>query len=498
MDYRVAIPSFKRSELIQKRTLPLLLNGKVSSSKIDIFVADSDEEKLYESSIPKEMYGRIINTKRTGISQTRNFIIDYYAERQKIVFIDDDVSKVIRKSKGKIAEIEDLDKFFRESFKKIEKYGVYLWTVKNMYNPFYKRQLKEEGNIGLIQFSGDLMGIINRHKMKIKTTLKTGEAEQVELLFRYYKEDGGILRFENVIVTSTKLTPGGKVASRGSVEARKRDIVPNLKALKSEFPDLVKQMVDTSKYQSRPKFDLVEMPVKKVEGGSSIVPKDEDSPQLLKLKTRPPFEKAKAKFIEEIEKVTIPKIKRSRYYPKGHPKEGQLHIVQRDLVIGTIGRTENFGFGKTRSGYKPFVANKNHPELFKAIIELGNTVVPKNWQYSAITLNVGVKAKKHLDTQNVGMSVIIAIGDFTDGGLYVFNPDGSNKTLVDIHDKPAMFNGAILPHQTQPFKGERYTLIFYNQKKGARIPGVRAVGKGDDIEELIGEGDCPCSGGVFA
>jgi hypothetical protein len=220
------------------------------------------------------------------------------------------------------------------------------------------------------------------------------------------------------------------------------------------------------------------------------IPEDQDSPVLIKLKTRPPFETAKAKFIEEVEKVTIPKIKKSVLYPKGHPKEGQVRVVQRDMIIGTVGRTTNFGFGKTRSGFKPFAANKKHTELFKALVALGNTVVPKNWHYSAITLNVGVKAKKHTDTQNVGMSVIVGIGDYTDGGLYVFNPDGSNKTLIDIHDNPVMFNGAILPHQTQPFKGDRYTIIFYNQKEGARIPNVRAVGMGDDIEELIG--------GVFA
>jgi hypothetical protein len=269
MDYVVAIPSYARAELIQKKTLALLKAGKVPASKIDIFVANKAEEKVYQSSIPKELYGRIIVGKK-GISYQRNFIIDYYPEGKHIVFIDDDISRIERKWRGAINEIDNLDKFFKDSFKKLHKYDKYLWTTKNMYNPFYKKQLKEEGHIGLVQFSGDLMGIINRRKMKIKTTLQKGEAEQVELLFRYYEADGGILRFENVIVISAKLTPGGKVEERGSVEARKKDIVPNLKALAKEFPDLVKGMnVGEERYRSRASFNLVDKPIKVVEGGSS-------------------------------------------------------------------------------------------------------------------------------------------------------------------------------------------------------------------------------------
>jgi hypothetical protein len=228
----------------------------------------------------------------------------------------------------------------------------------------------------------------------------------------------------------------------------------------------------------------------------SNIPKDEDSPVLIKIKPRRGFEEAKAKFLEEVSKVTLPKIKKTRYYPEGHPKAGQVQVAQRDLIIGNVGRTDNFGFGKTRSGYKPFVANAKHPELLRAIVALGNVVVPKGWKYSMITLNHGVKAKKHIDTTNVGFSVIVGVGDYSGGELNVFNPDGSGKQTIDIKDKPAMFNGAILPHSTEPFKGERYTLIFFNQKAGASIPGYRTVGKGylsdeeDDVADLVG--------GVFA
>jgi hypothetical protein len=225
----------------------------------------------------------------------------------------------------------------------------------------------------------------------------------------------------------------------------------------------------------------------------SAIPKDEDQPLVIDLKPRSKskMEEARDQLLAALDEITLPKIKRSTVLKSG-PNKGKT-VSQRDKIIGTIGRTENFGFGRTRSGFQEFAANKRHPEVLKALIEFGNTLVPKGWKYTTMTVNEGVKAKKHTDGQNVGFSVIVALGDFTGGGLYVFEPDGTGKQLLDIR-KPKMFNGAVLPHQTQPFKGKRYTIIYYNQAEGGGIKGFSTVGKGAPEEETE---ECMC-GGVFA
>jgi len=87
-----------------------------------------------------------------------------------------------------------------------------------------------------------------------------------------------------------------------------------------------------------------------------------------------------------------------------------------------------------------------------------------------------VMAKKHIDSKNVGNSIIVGIGTYTDGGLYVYDKTGTTRELFEIQDKPTMFNGAILPHETQEYTGERYTLIFYNQPTGLSVEGVEMVG----------------------
>lgn len=483
MSFVVAIPSYARVDTIQKKTLHLLKQGGVSPSDIYIFVADEAERTQYES-IPNGLYGHLVVGEK-GISYQRNFIIDYFPEGKHIVFIDDDISQIVRKRGASVKPIDDLPTFFKESFRKLAKIDKYLWTTKNQYNPFFKKQMKEEGEVGLVSFSGDLMGVINRKSMKIKITLEKGEAEQRELLFKYMDKDGGVLRFNNVVVISTKLTPGGKVAERGSVNKRKEDIIPNIRALIKAYPQYVAES-KKSTYTSREVLEIkpnmsehiptlgaglprVADSAKPPENKISDADLTDDSIKTLPIRNRAEYNKAREHLLETLHnQITVSKI------PK---PEMERSSSNRGNIIGTIGRTMTFGFGDNRHGWNYYATNKKHPEVFKALVAFGNRVVPKGWEYQGITLNHGVKAKKHIDSKNVGSSVIIGIGDFTGGEIRVWNSEDKNPQDKDLHDKPVMFNGGLLAHETQPFKGDRYTIIFYKQKRKPRS-GKIGVGAG--------------------
>ena len=43
----------------------------------------------------------------------------------------------------------------------------------------------------------------------------------------------------------------------------------------------------------------------------------------------------------------------------------------------------------------------------------------------------------------------------------MYDEDGNNPVLHDIKNKPLKFNGSKYPHETAPFEGERFTLIYY-------------------------------------
>jgi hypothetical protein len=121
------------------------------------------------------------------------------------------------------------------------------------------------------------------------------------------------------------------------------------------------------------------------------------------------------------------------------------------------------------------------------LIEYGNVVAPEGWTYTTITLNHGVQAKKHRDPRNVGKSIIVGFGDYEGGALRVWDPNDENPQDLDLKDKPTMFNGALLPHETQPFTGDRYTVIYYRHKyKGVckDMPPMIGGGKAKPVETV--------------
>lgn len=158
-------------------------------------------------------------------------------------------------------------------------------------------------------------------------------------------------------------------------------------------------------------------------------------------------------------------------------------INSRKGIIGSIGRTITFGFGNTRRGFKEFSTNRRHPRLLKLLADFGNEVVPKGWEYNAITLNEGVKAKKHKDVLNIGRSVLIGIGDYEGGDVRVWDGEDKHPIVFDVKMNPVMFNGGLLYHQTTPFKGERYTIIYYKQKQEGTTKGVPMRGRGSQGDQ---------------
>ena len=103
---------------------------------------------------------------------------------------------------------------------------------------------------------------------------------------------------------------------------------------------------------------------------------------------------------------------------------------------------------------------------------------------TSITLNHGVKAKKHKDGFNIGDSVIVGIGEYEEGKLRVYS-DETQYVAYDIKDKPLMFNGAVLAHETEDFTGDRYTIIIYSQRPKNRTWTVEIPVVGTGTAEPI-------------
>lgn len=134
--------------------------------------------------------------------------------------------------------------------------------------------------------------------------------------------------------------------------------------------------------------------------------------------------------------------------------------------------------------------------------------VPADFGFTGININHNYAGRRHRDNGNEGPSVIKAIGKFTGGKLDYFpkdvkKPGRCDVTQLDPKDSIAMdlskaftvFNGNNA-HGVQPFKGNRFSLVFFTTSKwykiqekervrltqlGFKVPTVKGM---DKVKEL--------------
>jgi hypothetical protein len=230
--YVVAIPSYKRQDVLSTKSLKTLIDGGVSPKKIHIFVANKEEHDNYEKVIPKGMYGKII-TGVIGITNQRKFILKYFPEGTEIVSIDDDVEGLY-KAKGtvKLIQIKDVDGFFREAFQKLHKDKLYIWGIYPVRNPFF---MKDKVTTDLKFIIGTMYGFINRHDSSLQPNSSIKEKEDYETSILYYLKDGGVVRYNNITIKTKFHAEGGLGKTEGRFQANKEAAA----YLAKTYPDLV-------------------------------------------------------------------------------------------------------------------------------------------------------------------------------------------------------------------------------------------------------------------
>jgi hypothetical protein len=120
------------------------------------------------------------------------------------------------------------------------------------------------------------------------------------------------------------------------------------------------------------------------------------------------------------------------------------------------GRTQVFGYGSRRQlGFGEFSNNALYPELYRALLIFGKKVVPDYIPFTAIQVNHNYKTKKHIDKNNIGLSLAVSFGDFTGGELVI------GKSEYQTKEHPVIFNGALTEHFNKPIKGNRYSLVYF-------------------------------------
>ena len=253
--YIIAIPSYKRSTLIQSKTLKTLHRHGIQASKINIFVANDDEYKIYKTAIPKQLYNNLI-IGEIGLKNQRNFISNYYPVGTHIVELDDDIDDIIQlhtrtkqpkqlltqkqlqsvssplgKSANYTTPINNLDLFIKKAFKLCSAKQAYLWGVYPVSNPYF---MTDTVTTDLRFIVGPMWGIINRHSDDLILTMD--EKENTQRTLQYYVKDSTVIRFNNIsIITKYYKTPGGMQETNGN---RSISAMKSAQLLHAQYPTL--------------------------------------------------------------------------------------------------------------------------------------------------------------------------------------------------------------------------------------------------------------------
>lgn len=232
-DWIVVIPSYNRVELLKKKTLAVLQEYKIPKSKIYVFVADSEQEKLYKEGLG-DLVGHIVVGVK-GLPEVRNFIFNYFPKGQKLVSFDDDVRGFIEydgASKRHERKLRDLAGMFDRGFKECEKADARLWGGYPSANGFF---MKDTVTTDLKFIIGSFWGCINPGS-DVQITIGNGEKEDYQRVIQFWELDSKVVRLNFVSgQTSTYSTPGGLQEGNRLLREKK-----TVKAMIKKWPQYIK------------------------------------------------------------------------------------------------------------------------------------------------------------------------------------------------------------------------------------------------------------------
>ena len=234
MSYVVCIPSYKRATVCNTKTLNTLKENKIESKNIYVYVANKEEYDEYSKVLDRSLYNKLIIGIK-GLVPQRQFIIESWPHKKRIVFFDDDVASIDLSMSDNFKN-KTLHEFFMYAFEECKRKKAYIWGVYPVFNPFF-RNAREELSTCLNYIVGAFYGIINRPSLKsleLTLTKDNGQKEDVERTLKYFIQDGIVLRFNRV---GFKTKYYGKSGGLGTFEERLKPMLQASQRLKQAYPE---------------------------------------------------------------------------------------------------------------------------------------------------------------------------------------------------------------------------------------------------------------------
>ena len=471
MDIQIAIPSHDRFEILREKALKLLSHHHFPMCQVNVFVAESE----YEKYLPlEEEYGLKLVRSADTLLGKRNHIIQFFPEGTHVVEIDDKVKDIFCLSKP-VRPVEDLQVFLLESFQKLSKWNKGMWGIQATTNSMNFKGEGHEVSMGLYHCCATFCGYINDRSIVL--TMPVMEDYERVCLF-HENADPILKRCDHGIECKYWDTKGG-LQSDFKKEVRFKlhtqcaiDLVakyPNLCSLKDEKGKKEGMKGIRFKYRSSLNYseeedELFHDNLDEDQGKKEEGKKDEKEKKEAKQNGRDPNitkrEAKKPKDISRDQACLDGPISYERMFEIlesiGFPWQTRKNISDEDVLGFNLGVTD----GRAKHGIVVGNAVLEREVLADVLGRFIRQHKP-DFKYTSIQVNKNVTCNLHVDGNNLGASYIIGVGDygpvyFDGGSVWV-----QDRGALDCHDKWVEFDGNI-PHSTIcPYKGTRYTLVYY-------------------------------------
>lgn len=125
-----------------------------------------------------------------------------------------------------------------------------------------------------------------------------------------------------------------------------------------------------------------------------------------------------------------------------------------------FGRHRAMTLGVTRGRFNGIIGishySKKYPHIYNEVKRIGKLL---DFDYDSVHVNHNVVCPRHLDSNNVGDSVLVSFGEYTGCAIVI------DELPYDAFCQPIMFNGSNLIHyNTNDLVGNKYSLVFYKSK----------------------------------
>ncbi|CAE7304401.1 unnamed protein product [Symbiodinium natans] len=148
--------------------------------------------------------------------------------------------------------------------------------------------------------------------------------------------------------------------------------------------------------------------------------------------------------------------------------KGREKVIKDTTLPEQGGAGGSFSVGSVPAGLDAPHGNRLFPELALCAFELERVLRPTR-RSSTIAINKRAQFLPHVDSgtgAGQGISLIVGLGNYSGGELVV------EGTAYDIRYKPLEFNGWTQRHWTQPFLGERFSLVWFTPAGCEDMPGL--------------------------